>query len=109
MPKHTPRTHRDFVNYSNEKFPGFGKSGSLVERNALANASIEEETHLEQEQLQEIEDKDYWTLLCNKILPETPNGITQDDIIESLEHGNLPGGFTFEEFVEYINQDDLEG
>lgn len=106
--RYSPRPHKDFVHYTRNRFSGTGKSGSLVERNALGNVSIEEETILTQEQLKEIEEKDYWTPLCNKILPETDNGITQDDIINSLEHGKLPGGFSFENFVEYIEQDDLD-
>ena len=108
MEKYTYRPHRGLLRYNNEMLPGLGKSGSLVERNALLNASIDEENPLEEEQLQEIEDNDYWTLLYDKTLPETANGITQEDIITSLEHGKLPGGFTFEDFVEYIHQEDLE-
>jgi hypothetical protein len=106
--KYTYRSHRDLVYYRKNRFNGSGKKGSLVERNALGNVSIEEETILTPEQLKEIEENDYWTPLCGKILPETDKGITQDDIISSLEHGKLPGGFSFNDFVTYVGQDDLD-
>lgn len=100
-------THRDFVRYSRNRFPGTRESGSFVEKSALKEASIDQETNLTPEQLKEIKDNDYWTPLCDKILPETEKGVTQDEIINSLKHEKLPGGFSFEEFVEYIEQDDL--
>ena len=106
--KFQPRSN--FLKFSkgeNDRQKAFKGEGSVVERVSINSVLYEGNIPLTEDQKKELEGSGIITKLYDKTLPETEDGITQDDVLNAIERGVLPAGFSFERLQEFADQSDM--